>query len=412
MMKNNKLNNFIKASYKIALQSQEKADIKHILTAYIDQTVRGTESIRLQNQRSRKISLIRTMPILLALMLTFTGGTALAANGSLPGDFLYPVKVNFNEKVRGALAFSGEAEANFQSEMAARRLEEFQELAASTEGEFEAQLRESIMARFEAHSKNALDQIESLNAQGKFDAAAAASARLEASLEAHEDLIQRLSEQGEDIRARLLGMLDRVHARTEVAAEARANAVARVGENLDARLEAIVEAKAKQAEQALSASERLLDKYESRLSGEAKAEAKAKTEAALEAQANGMTALEAGNYAEAYRHFQASISFSEQAQIVMRVWSSFKIGFFLDEEGDDSEEDSTENDSDEDSSDEDENEDQDDEDRDKSDEEDGDSDEQLDLDARANGDADINIGSGGAGVSGNAGASNGVGIGL
>ena len=407
-MRGRRLNNFIKGTKQVVLGPQEREDIKHILAAHMEQTVREGQGIRLYNQRSPKITLIKAMPILLALALTFTGGTALAANGSLPGDLLYPVKVNFNEKVRGALAFSGEAEATFQSEMAARRLEELQRLAASTDEEFEAELRESVAARFEAHSQKALDQIEHLKAAGNLEAAANASSHLEASLEAHEELIARLSEDSDAIRLRLQGILDRVHTRTEAAAEARANAVARVSEDTSARLEIVAETRAKQAEQAINAAQRAFDRYEDRLSDRVKAQVEAKIEAAQEAYANGQTALEAENYVEAFRHFQASIGSSEQAKVMMRVWVSFKLDIDFDHEEDADDEDE---DTDEDQSDSDEDEDTDDEEA-NEDDEDEETNGGLDLDLDFNGNAGINLNSGGAGANGGVNAGGGVGVGL
>ncbi|MEX2054152.1 MAG: DUF5667 domain-containing protein [Candidatus Colwellbacteria bacterium] len=364
------LTDFINKSHQIRLDSEEKAGIKHILNTHMDNPVSGATEIRLQSQRSQRITLIKIMPILLALMLTFTGGTALAANGSLPGDLLYPVKVNFNEKVRGVLAFSSEAQANFQSEMAARRLGELQQLAASSDEEFEATIEESVLARFEIHSENALNQIERLKAEGSLEAAANASSRLEASLEAHEDLIERLSDNSESLRARLLGILERVHTRVETAAEVRADAVARVGENANAGLKIAAENSAKRAEQAIDASKRLLDTYEDRLGDRVQAQIEVEIEAAQEAYVSGKTAIEAGDYAEAFRYFQASIRASQQAKVMMRAWVSFRIDLDLD--SDDLEE--------------------------------SDSDDDEDLDVELDSDTDIDLGPGGAGVNGNAGA--------
>ncbi len=391
-MKNTNLDKFIKASGKVSLSRQEKADIKRILEGYIDTSVRGVEQTRLQGQRSRKTTLIKTMPILLALMLTFTGGTALAASGALPGDLLYPVKVNFNEKVRGAMAVSNEAEAKFQADLAARRLEELEKLATSAEGDLETELRESIVARFEAHSEEALRLIEGLKAEGKAEAAAAASARLEASLEAHSELFERILERGDEVRDRLIGVAERIESRTRAAASARADALIRVGDSTSARLEVVAETRAKQADQALKTTKRVFDRYEARLSERVEAQVEAKIEAAESAYNNGVTALEAENYAEAFNQFQASITYSEHAQVMIRVWASLNIDLSLDrdqdDDSDDSDDSNTSNSDDEDS------------------EGDANEDDDASLDLDAN--LDLRVGPSGAGASGNAG----VGLGL
>lgn len=66
-----------------------------------------------------------------ALLVVFiTGGTALAAKGSLPGDALYTIKTNVSEPLMGALAFSNEDKIKFHTEVAQTRLEEAEVLAS------------------------------------------------------------------------------------------------------------------------------------------------------------------------------------------------------------------------------------------------------------------------------------------
>ena len=68
------------------------------------------------------------MPALLALLLLIGGGVTLVAEQSIPGDFLYPVKINFNEEVRSLLAVTDQDEARWQTEAAERRLSEAETL--------------------------------------------------------------------------------------------------------------------------------------------------------------------------------------------------------------------------------------------------------------------------------------------
>lgn len=58
-------------------------------------------------------------PIFLVIALAFGSGAVLSAESALPGSVLYPVKGDFNESVRGAFAFSGEAKANWEARLAA-----------------------------------------------------------------------------------------------------------------------------------------------------------------------------------------------------------------------------------------------------------------------------------------------------
>lgn len=71
-----------------------------------------------------------TMPFVILLAVMIGGGTSLAAQGSVPGDILYPIKTSVNENIRGALAVSVDSEAKLQANLLEERLKEAQELQA------------------------------------------------------------------------------------------------------------------------------------------------------------------------------------------------------------------------------------------------------------------------------------------
>jgi hypothetical protein len=77
-----------------------------------------------------------TMPIALFLAVFVSVGTSFAAQGAVPGDFLYPVKTEVNENIRGAVAIGANAEARLQADLLAERLEEAEKLHA--EGKLQA----------------------------------------------------------------------------------------------------------------------------------------------------------------------------------------------------------------------------------------------------------------------------------
>jgi hypothetical protein len=129
--------------------------------------------------------------IILALVLAVSGGTAFAAEGSLPGDALYPVKVGINEQVRAGLAFSAEAKAEVQADLAERRLSEAERLAAR--GSLSEEHLARLEHRFEAHAERVRARIQQFEDSDRAEAASNVSARLEASLRAHEQILLRLS---------------------------------------------------------------------------------------------------------------------------------------------------------------------------------------------------------------------------
>jgi hypothetical protein len=69
------------------------------------------------------------VPAIAILLLFVTGGTGYFAQGSLPGDALYPMKINVNEKMETFLAVTPKAAAEVDAIQANRRLTEAETLA-------------------------------------------------------------------------------------------------------------------------------------------------------------------------------------------------------------------------------------------------------------------------------------------
>lgn len=93
-----------------------------------------------------------TMPMLaIAAILLVGGGTSFAAQGSVPGDMLYPIKVGVNENVRSALAVTAESEARLQAQLLTERVREAEELRGEgrLEGELAAAVRTNVAAQAE-----------------------------------------------------------------------------------------------------------------------------------------------------------------------------------------------------------------------------------------------------------------------
>lgn len=64
--------------------------------------------------------------MVLAFFLVGAGGSGVsyAAGDSLPGEFLYPVKLNVNEQIKSQLKFGDESKAEFAMKLAERRIHE------------------------------------------------------------------------------------------------------------------------------------------------------------------------------------------------------------------------------------------------------------------------------------------------
>jgi len=133
------------------------------------------------------------------ILVTALGSTAYAAEGALPGDLLYPVKVRVNERIAVALTRTPEANAETHVRLAERRLEEAEELTAR--GSMTAETTSELEERFEAHARTVEAVVQTLEERDAI-AAADISARLESSIEAHSQILARLSQDNEDEESR------------------------------------------------------------------------------------------------------------------------------------------------------------------------------------------------------------------
>lgn len=148
------------------------------------------------------------MPIVLILALLLGGGASLAAQSSLPGSPLYPVKVNLNENMAALLSFGAEGDAAISAEHALNRLEEAEELAVS--GALSAEARADIQAHFEAHAATFEEKIARLEAEGNYQAAVDARTEFENSLKAHQAILVKLASDKSELRSDISTMLNAI----------------------------------------------------------------------------------------------------------------------------------------------------------------------------------------------------------
>ena len=126
-------------------------------------------------------------PLLIALVL-IGGGTSFAAKSALPGSALYPVKVDFNEKLQSSLEFSSAGKADWDATLESRRLSEAETLAS--QGKLTASTEADLKTRFDATAQDYATQVAAITATGKGSAAAVStSSKLQGSLAAHAQVL-------------------------------------------------------------------------------------------------------------------------------------------------------------------------------------------------------------------------------
>lgn len=129
--------------------------------------------------------------LIMASLLLVTGGTSLVAENALPGDYLYSLKVNINERIQGLAAITPEAKAKFALEVTDRRLKEVALL--STQGKLDDSTRVIIQNELAKQAGQVQNQVASLVAVQNVKAAQEVATNYESSLKVHELILQKIS---------------------------------------------------------------------------------------------------------------------------------------------------------------------------------------------------------------------------
>ena len=140
-----KLTNLKNEAQKVRMTPEEKAIMQSRL---FNVPVESPWVFSFQFVRARALAAM-------AVLVVFVGSsTAYAAQGTLPGDLLYPVKIHITEPVEVALAKTPEARANVEAGLAKRRVAEAQQLEA--DGRLDIVVSEEIEKNFDKHAARAL----------------------------------------------------------------------------------------------------------------------------------------------------------------------------------------------------------------------------------------------------------------
>ncbi len=270
------------------------------------------------------------MPFALLFILFLGLGTSVAAETALPGDVLYPVKVNVNEEVQGWLAVSDLSEVKLQAKLVERRLDEAEKLAI--EGNLNADVQAQLESNFKAYSDRVSEKIAALQADGKAEVALEATSEFESSLRAHESILARFREEAEaEMRSSVEGILNHVRVNADAASRWREESEVELGNKAKgmtqtdaglkakAELEVAAEGKQKAAFNKIEEVRRFIEQNEAELSAEAEAQAEARLTAADHLMVEGKASLEAKAFAEAFVQFQRAHRKAQEAKALVKT---------------------------------------------------------------------------------------------
>ena len=278
------------------------------------------------------------------LFVLVGGGTASAAQGALPGDLLYPVKVSITEKLEAALAPSVAAKAEVEAKFAGRRVEEAQSLAS--QGRLDAKSAESLAAQFEAHAKNAEDLAEEAEAEEP-GTAVEVKTSLASALETRGKILAKIGNdsKNESTKKESRGLATRVIARAtgparieaasmfaaapqkQEAGSEGARAVSLMAtEAADTALQHLAAKLQMRAAAELSNTKKLFDETKDKLDATSTVQLLEKLELADKSMSKGSTLLGSGAYGEAAVQFKSVLVISARLSALLDAEEKFDNG--------------------------------------------------------------------------------------
>lgn len=180
-------NHIKKAADHVHLSAAEKREMTRVIHEYMAHKPLREDAYSTSIQWFSFAWIRQPIAAALALVFLFTGGISFAAEGALPGDALYTMKIKVNEPVRVAFASGAEEKAEIHMELAERRIEEATTLAS--ENRLDIDTETTLAAAFEKYAESATDDVNTID---ETDASAAAeiTSRFETRLAAHEEVLE------------------------------------------------------------------------------------------------------------------------------------------------------------------------------------------------------------------------------
>ncbi len=180
-----------KSANRVSLSESERERMERVVLGYVSmKPIRSGGTREVQVHWYQWVRQPLAIGLVFALVVSGTG-VSYAAEASVPGDLLYPIKVSVNEEVRASLTFSGEEKGKWETERAERRLEEAATLAV--QGKLTTEVKKELVERFDTHSERAVASAESFEDNDALLALNLAS-DFESRLKAHEELLEEVDD--------------------------------------------------------------------------------------------------------------------------------------------------------------------------------------------------------------------------
>ncbi len=164
------INQFKKKFDKISLTKEEKASGRDAFMQFMQANPLPTQAPHSLTKHffSRFLALSRrplaTTFATLTVFVLFGTGVSYAAQDSMPGELLYPVKIHVNEKVEGFFNFSPKSKAEWELDRMNRRLEEVENL--KEKGPLDLKTKFEIKQQLDLNAEVFENHLEDLRSEG------------------------------------------------------------------------------------------------------------------------------------------------------------------------------------------------------------------------------------------------------
>ena len=192
---NTPFENFIRSVKAQTLSDASSARLRSALASYADlHTV--PDGVSFASAASPFMKYLRSRHAVYAFLLIIVvlgggSGATLAAEKSLPGDVLYPVKTELNEKITARFATTPEERARHSARLAERRVDEA--VALADEGKLDAKTALYLDQEVTAHIESSDSAADTLESNGDLATALAVRTDLEENLSQRADALHTLA---------------------------------------------------------------------------------------------------------------------------------------------------------------------------------------------------------------------------
>lgn len=323
---------FFKNLKNTKLTNKERVDGLQNLRMFMkDHPVRPDVAGRLVYHKSRfslqelwkNKSMKTKLAVSLIGIMVASSGVSYAAEASVPGDLLYPVKINVNENVRAAASLSAESKAEWATKQVERRLEEAETLAA--QGKLDSSARETIEAHIESHTENIEKNTHNEDSDAAIQAKAEIHSQLESSLQTHEGILNKIASESTSTKDQITPFLAAIKTKAEAAQTVRVKAEEHFSEKNGPNVEIAAKSKLSVAENAVAKSKNALAAGQNSIDAGVETAAESKIKAAENTISEGKIKLQAQVFGDAFILFQKAQRFADEARLIINAGARLQI---------------------------------------------------------------------------------------